>query len=140
MKTITSQDKGKRFFLDNKREVEVELTDLLPDNEGYVKVKFSDGRLVNVEEHRLTEITDLPFNVGELSPEELADLEYPTKVSKITMEMYDAEKGEISTKWLEGKEAEQWNNWMRELCYRAEKLGINPKWLALRWKTLHKDS
>lgn len=136
MKTITSQDKGKRFFLDNKREAEVELVDPLEDIEGLVKVKI-DGNVLNVELHRLTEIEELPIMV--LTDRELLELDYPQKVSKLTIEVYDAENGESYTQWIEGKDAEKWCLWMRELCYRAEKLGANPKWLSLNWSKKEKS-
>jgi hypothetical protein len=131
MKTITSQDKGKRYFLDDKRELEVQLVDALPENAGFVKVKFATGQLLNVEERRLTEITELPERVSDA--DEVA-LEYPQKVSKLTIEIFDAETGEEFTKWLEGSEAQKWNDWMRELCYKAEQVGMNPKWLTLKWQ------
>lgn len=126
MKSKDSQNK--RYFLDGKRESEVTIADPLPDHDSFVKVRFPNGHLVNVEEKRLTEITELP----KISSDEI-DLEYPQKVSKITMEIFDAEKGETFTKWLEGEDAEIWNNWMRKLCYKAEELGMNPPWLSLRW-------
>lgn len=127
----TSHSTGKRYFVDGKREDEVKLIDPLPEIQGYVKVKFKTGQIVNLEEDRLTEIVEVPIYF----PNEDADidLEYPQKVSKITMEIFDAETGEVFTKWLEGGEAQKWNAWMRELCYKAELIGINPKWLSLKW-------
>lgn len=131
MKTLTSKDKGKRYFIDSNREDEVELVDSLPDNDGWVKIKYPKGQVINVEQKRLTEIAEIP--PFEYNPDEI-DLEYPEKVSKLSIEIFDAESGEVFTKWLEGAEAEKWNTWMRELCYKAEAVGMNPKWLSLKWQ------
>ena len=131
MKSKDSQNK--RYFLDGRRELEVTLTDTLPDNEGWLKVRFPNGQLINVAATRLTEITELPKLSSKISNE--VDLDYPQKVSKLTMEIFDAETGETFTKWLEGAEAERWNKWMRELCYNAEQVGLNPKWLTFKWNS-----
>ena len=130
MKTLTSQDKGKRFFLDNVREDEVELYNPLPDNDGWVQIKLPDGRIINVVETRLTEIMEFPL---EKVSDEQIELDYPKKVSRLVMEIFDAETGEVTVKWLEDEDAEIWNNWMRKLCYKASELGMNPNWLALKW-------
>lgn len=135
MKSITSADKGKRYFLDGNRNSEVTLFDVMPDD--FAKVVFPDGRHASVAVGRLTEITEISEILGlqrvEDDVKEL--LEYPQKAVKVTIEIFDAEKGETIIKYLEDEDAVQWNDWMRELCFKAEQVGMNPPWMTLKWKT-----
>lgn len=118
---ITNKDRGKTFYLDGNKSTQVQLFDIMPDN--WVKIVYPDGRHINVTLNRLTRIDD------EIPIDELLD--YPEKAVKVTIDV-QTEDG-IMVKVLEGEDAVKWNAWMRELCYRATELGINPSWLDLDW-------
>jgi superfamily I DNA and/or RNA helicase len=132
MKTITSADKGKRYFVDGKRSLEVELVDI--KSEGYAEVRFEKGNIVTISTKRLTEITEIPQLERIEDDERKVLLEYPQKAVRLEVEIFDAEKGETKILYLVDDDAVKWNDWMRELCFKAEKLGMNPPWLTLEWK------
>ncbi len=132
MNTITSADKGKRYSVDGNKNKEVTLFDVMGDD--FVKVICPDGSHESIASKRLQEVPTLERVVDEVL------LDYPQKAVKVTIEVFDAESGKTTVKWLEGDDALLWNTWMRELCYRAEELGVNPYWLKLGWRTRTKRS
>lgn len=130
MEEITNEDEGSRFYLDGVRSREVQLYKL--DGDGFAKIVLQNGQHMNVAVGRLKRIQEIPDLERVLDDQ--INLEYPDAVVKVAFEIYNAEKGETEIRWLEGDDAKQWNAWMRELCHKAEKVGMNPKWLSLKWK------
>lgn len=120
---ISLQDKGKKFALDGKKDYLVTLHDIADD--GWAKIIHPDGRHTNVTLNRLE---DTPVKIED------DPLDYPEKAVKVVIQLKD-ENGSMYVKYLDGEDAVKWNNWMRELCWKAEEVGMNPPWLELNWKT-----
>jgi hypothetical protein len=131
MQTITESDKGNKFYVDGDKTKEVVLVDIV--NGDYAKIELPDKTYQLVVFARLEKVLE---KVEDQSDE--VSLEYPEKVARIVFELRD-EAGNTTVKWLEGEDAVQWNAWMRELCYKAEEVGMNPKWLSLKWKQKQKS-
>lgn len=126
MQSIKESDKGQKFFLDNDKSEEVEVFEVMGDD--WVKIIKSDGSHMTVVPNRLRKVE------LEQVKDDVVSLEYPVKPTKVTIELLDEATGKVSVRWLEGEDAVKWNAWMRELCYKAEELGVNPEWLTLEWK------
>lgn len=129
MAEITKNDIGKEFILDNRPSSIVTVYDILPDD--WIKVIYPDGSHKNIVRGRLTRKpeVEVPASIDDL-------LDYPVKATKVVIEVSGPDGTLVKT--LEKEEALKWNAWMRELCFKASELGVNPPWLSLDWKISHK--
>jgi hypothetical protein len=57
------------------------------------------------------------------------------KLVKVTFE-YDLSDGSKLKVMLEGKDAEQWDEWLKQVCGLAFVHNKNPEWGSLNWKRL----
>lgn len=122
------KDIGKRVFVDGNRAIEGLLIGVEDSETGQqARVLFDERKVQTYPSNRIQEIVEVPTTPLDVT------LSYPLKPTKLVIEVLDEQTGETVTRWLEGNEAAKWNAWMRELCYKAETLGLNPKWMSLRW-------
>jgi hypothetical protein len=55
------------------------------------------------------------------------------KISKVCFE-YRQDDGEMLTRTLTDADAEQWGDWLKQVCLQAHIRNRNPDWSSLGWQ------